>query len=122
MSSKWFFGESHSRGRPPRRNHRTAKVRLGAIERLDLALLVEGENHGVVGWVHVQTDPNRPLDPVGFELVAKDAVGAEDCPSANLVAGEAVMETVDEAIRCVLVEKVECPPTRVDGGSHEFGF
>jgi hypothetical protein len=32
------------------------QARLGAIERLDLALLVDGDDDGMSGWVHIETD------------------------------------------------------------------
>ena len=30
--------------------------RLGAIQRLNLGLLIDGQDHGVVGWVEVEAD------------------------------------------------------------------
>ncbi len=45
-------------GRAPARLQRQAG--LGAVERLDLALLVDGHHHGVAGRVHVQTHARGP--------------------------------------------------------------
>jgi hypothetical protein len=51
------------------------QARLSAVERLDLALLVDGQHDGVAGWGHIQAD--HILDLLGKGRIARHLEGAQ---------------------------------------------